>query len=1275
MESLYTSGPTNVPADLTKPSPSFTKHVWLSVAGLLLFVVLYFVLMIWFGRMAYFTWVSGGSFWNYVLAGGYGFLCLFMLKSLFFLTKREENPLRHYVTEKEEPVLFDFLYKLADEAGAPRPHKVFLTDRVNASVSYDLSLLNLIFPSKKNLEIGLGLANVLSLGEFKAVLAHEFGHFAQRSMLLGRYVYVAQQIAARIIGKRDIFDSFLNLISSIDIRISWIGWILSILVWAVRALIETCFSVVAIAERALSREMEFQADLVAVSLTGSDALIHALYRLQVADEAYNNAISVVNKQLGGKKAVKNLYKLQSNYIEKMSWVLNQPRYGQSPEPNNEDPQTHRIFSSRAYNPPQMWATHPADKDREENAKRTYIHAPIDDRPADTLLSNPEAFEESMTAALIKTAKVETELMPTEEALEAQNKEHFNWSFLHPKYNSAYLNRFAFTNFETVDEIFEHEVAQRELEPEFEGLYGDLMAQKLDELKEIKEEIEALEVARNEVVTVEKRIIWHRGDRVKRKDIPVLMKGLEAEEKEIRDKLKNHDSRARTLHWKAAMALNSSWGDYTKQLTKLIHYAEHALTDISDCAGKFHNVLSVALADGRVSSSEMNDILVVSNDYYKTIKAPFVQSKKIHLDPHLLKKFGKDSYADGFEEFKLGWPERDSLDGWINVVDGWAGSARTSLMLIRNIALERLLEVESLIKESYLNNTPITEPAPGKIAVVSDYNLRIPGTERKIQRKLKLWDRFMIGEGLFGSAAKFGVSALLVFGALGLGSFTTGTDLYLYNGLSIPVLVTVDDGREIELPSSDYKKIAADNGETYRFVSKTKEGALIEEFDGEISNPKYKYIYNIASSGAFVKYDVFYGYDGNSQDLNLGTHNWLAVDADYILETPPNTISTSSTRGERKDAIVAYSDIDPYDLISVVDGEDEQESIIKSHVAWDDPKSPQIVNWLNMVSRSKDPMDALRNRAKNYKDDVATMRALTNQADSLERISLCNDFKQRTTTDPENADYYYLSTRCLEDGEYQDNQFTAGNERWQEHPWLAYASGYIYARRQQWEKAYKAFRTAAKYNDGLEETIATDAERTRRMLENPTVVNNMGPAVTIMSDDLSFSMQLEQGDVDSPLLNPNNSYVLMSQGKIVEASDFVKKHSNYEPYINRFLAVSDGATPAIKEKALSLPLTEGISAATIWYALALQVNNGREYGELLPTFDLMGFDEIWVNDFVNKLRRKDIAAIETEIRNTEVYFKGYLYAVGYIVLQDRAPKNWKAQANQFLFVNERPYFQP
>jgi len=87
-------------------------------------------------------------------------------------------------------------------------------------VFYDLSIKNLIFPSRKNLEIGLGLVNILNLSELKAVLAHEFGHFAQRSMAVGNWVYIAQQIAAYIIAQRDILDRFLRQLSFMDLRVA-----------------------------------------------------------------------------------------------------------------------------------------------------------------------------------------------------------------------------------------------------------------------------------------------------------------------------------------------------------------------------------------------------------------------------------------------------------------------------------------------------------------------------------------------------------------------------------------------------------------------------------------------------------------------------------------------------------------------------------------------------------------------------------------------------------------------------------------------------------------------------------------------------------------------------------------------------------------------------------------------------------------------------------------------------------------------------------------------
>ena len=216
-----------------------------------------------------------------------------MWKAIFFISPGSDDS-GIEVTAADQPQLFAFLYELADEVRAPRPHRVFLSPIVNAAVFYDLSILNFLFPSKKNLSIGLGLVNALNRSEFRAVIAHEFGHFAQRSMAVGRWVYVGERIAGQIIAKRDLLDRSLDFISNIDLRVAWIGWIMRTVVWSIRSLMETVFSWVVLAHRALSREMEFQADLVAVTATGSDALIHALYRLQTADEDWERSLEFAN---------------------------------------------------------------------------------------------------------------------------------------------------------------------------------------------------------------------------------------------------------------------------------------------------------------------------------------------------------------------------------------------------------------------------------------------------------------------------------------------------------------------------------------------------------------------------------------------------------------------------------------------------------------------------------------------------------------------------------------------------------------------------------------------------------------------------------------------------------------------------------------------------------------------------------------------------------------------------------------------------------------------
>lgn len=127
-------------------------------------------------------------------------LLLFLLKGLLFRDRVSRDGF-HEVTRQEEPGLFEFLDRLVIETGAPSPRKVYITPEVNAAVFYEPSILSLVLPTPKSLVIGLGLVNYLTLSELKAVLGHELGHFSQRAMKVGAYVYTAQRVVADLVTR------------------------------------------------------------------------------------------------------------------------------------------------------------------------------------------------------------------------------------------------------------------------------------------------------------------------------------------------------------------------------------------------------------------------------------------------------------------------------------------------------------------------------------------------------------------------------------------------------------------------------------------------------------------------------------------------------------------------------------------------------------------------------------------------------------------------------------------------------------------------------------------------------------------------------------------------------------------------------------------------------------------------------------------------------------------------------------------------------------------
>src|SRR5947209_1111991 len=206
---LYPPSPVDVPADLTVPSRRYRTQVVIVLCSLLLFFLLYVALVAAAGYLTYWSVsypmvqsVPGRMaraperneiFLKILAIFSSALLFLFLLKG-FFKTNPRDQSSQVEIRELDQPLLFAFIRRLCSETQAPMPYRVFLNAQVNAAVFYNNSVLSLFWPTHKNLLIGLGLVNVLNLSEFKAVLAHEFGHFSQSSMKLGSYVYMANHV-------------------------------------------------------------------------------------------------------------------------------------------------------------------------------------------------------------------------------------------------------------------------------------------------------------------------------------------------------------------------------------------------------------------------------------------------------------------------------------------------------------------------------------------------------------------------------------------------------------------------------------------------------------------------------------------------------------------------------------------------------------------------------------------------------------------------------------------------------------------------------------------------------------------------------------------------------------------------------------------------------------------------------------------------------------------------------------------------------------------------
>ena len=399
---LYPPAPVGVPPGLTRPSIAYRLRTLAVLTGLFAFLFLYLTLVAGVCYAGYWLVrhpppIPSGRAAVFVLVAyvgslvAMGMLLLFLAKGLFKAQRRDRQTYLP-VTREQQPELFAFIDRVCEETAAPKPAGVYVSPDVNAAVFYDTSLINLVIPPRKYLLIGAGLVNAIGLREFKAVLAHEFGHFSQKSLAVGRYVYVANRILGDVVYGRDSWDNLLHQWCSVDIRFSFPAWGLRGVVWVLRKGLGGVFRGINLMHLSLGRQMEFNADDVAVSVAGNDAIVHTLCRVEYADRCFAVTAQELTDAVDHGLRTRDLFHHMTLAADFLRVRNNDSTLGVPPEPPA------RVFDPGADGdgPPAMWSSHPPNHEREANAKRVPLPAAPDDRSPWLLFRDASAMRAALS---------------------------------------------------------------------------------------------------------------------------------------------------------------------------------------------------------------------------------------------------------------------------------------------------------------------------------------------------------------------------------------------------------------------------------------------------------------------------------------------------------------------------------------------------------------------------------------------------------------------------------------------------------------------------------------------------------------------------------------------------------------------------------------------------------------------------------------------------------------------------------------------------------------
>lgn len=908
MNDLYPPSPAQPPDGLRATPP----HYWARIAGAVSAVAL--LGGAWLGLVGVMLWPTwrmaeaarySENIGAYLVAAGFGLFMAAMLVVPLASVKRIKPPDAVEITADTEPDLVQFIHQVAAECGAPLPHRIWLVPTVNAAVMFDVSPLALVFPTRKSLVLGAGLINALTLDELKAVLAHEFGHFAQGSMRVGAWVYVAHQVAEGLITQRTGLDAFISGLSRSDLRFAWIGWGMGIAIGSIRVVTEALFGLVLRFDRALSREMELQADLVAVRVAGSDSIVHALARLHAADEALELAIREVATIMESGHQPEDVFAVQQHLVGRLAAVRHEPGYGETPvrpEPPRPD---HRVFDRELVVSPRMYATHPPLAVREDNAKAIYVPSALDPRPAWSLFRDPAATRKQVT--LHHLGHVDDKQRPPMALDEVIRRvdERLDHLGFNPKHRGLYLNRSATRYAKSPDDVVPRlpagEHSREAILARIDAAWSDALGALLKARRDRMTELATLRALRSGELEAPGRRIEFRGRELSPRHLDVVIEEVQIEVDEAERRLNEQDRQIRVAHRLAARALGPEHVTAHEALVAFLHYAEHTRAVLADEQSQLAATWNHVLRDGSLSSSERRVLLDALSQAHNAVAALHAQVPQVQAPEAV---FRREPLLTNWSVWMFGAKVNRSnapqqLDpAWIDKFLPFLRATIERLDITVNIALDALLDTEDAFAAA-LRDQPVSAAdlgAPGNLP--TSWPWLLTGDEKAKPIPPSLVDRVMLGIGPFWGPLRTGIASVVVGGVVfGTASLTPDAPtprVLLANGFDQPLKVSVA-GRIWEVPPhAIVNAVVRSRANTIPLRATTESGEVVEERTERAWRGAA--LWSVARGAAFADMTVSYGKTHAEPSAKLTTWGFgTGTGYAFFGEDPAETQSAAGSR--------------------------------------------------------------------------------------------------------------------------------------------------------------------------------------------------------------------------------------------------------------------------------------------------------------------------------------------------------------------------------------------